>query len=931
MLPDNLSGSYKRYKEDTNVFATWLSNTARVCGYKQDVAHKPSVTQATTNRQHPVGQAPSARLKGKARKEAKAAVSASKSTSTASASPTIKSAVGTREIIVQAALIADSKKPPIAVPVVIQGVLRRAIQARKRCTAWFQKAASEYKSPEQERSNAAHEHFITVLERASEILEPCFEHSKSHQTVPSQPKKTSSNATSTKPATYIRNLFESLDVEDANDHELDICVSEAITVVPKSLPTAPTKSQAVEVFELDIGTNADLQFIIFCFYEDLHAMEKFLKQTWQKSADGEIDLATAALTTNVALELIRNAEEDIKAHIPNFNHVGSSYDAITSIIHPVPPISLDIYESSAPLSSSPIEEFVYRSTFLSVFKSAATLHYQDGSAAVLSLASFNLMMGATPSQDGQLEENDMILSLFLLELGHKILISTGREVIEKARNIGHLEKLPSTATEYFPFEDELSKSLQSAMFTRRITVHAVFGASLLLEIHKILGTRTENAYEQLRKRGAEAQSAFGIPFKKTGSEWITTVRRNPCELSGDELIKIWRNQEAAAHALGVSFRIRCVVQHNNLVAGKQRNADFDELNAKKLQRPGHPSFLETLGIDVDRVNPSKDAEFFHKHNPIYCGMEILTILVGTEKAGVDLSNADYSVMSVAHLYNALQQKNLLQGRWHAMDKLINTHMKALFTGSLPTNTEQIIRRFFLCIKTPVASFATAGKGGIPNWGSILNNLGVILKPTDVSAHIERYLEGTDSAKKLLFNIQKELHHESSATKRGVSYLEMLTELRDAMPRSISQIELDLISLTRKCTKLLVTIREVEKAKLGIENVYHGTECAELWSKCNLATAMEILADGCLAFDTKSKKGLKQDSNAAKQKLTLDNSRLSIAAEVMQEFLAEANSRVEVEPFDVLAATKVPNLEAMAAKIPKCFQKIFSGIDGYLPK
>jgi hypothetical protein len=129
-------------------------------------------------------------------------------------------------------------------------------------------------------------------------------------------------------------------------------------------------------------------------------------------------------------------------------------------------------------------------------------------------------------------------------------------------------------------------------------------------------------------------------------------------------------------------------------------------------------------------------------------MEILTTLLGTEKAGVDLSNADYSVMAVAHLYNALQQKNLLRGRWHAMDRLINTHVKTLFTGSLPTDNKQILRRFFLCIKTPAASFATDRKGGRPNWGSILDKLGDVLKPTDVSAHLERYLEGTDSAKKI---------------------------------------------------------------------------------------------------------------------------------------------------------------------------------------
>jgi len=42
MLPSVLSGSYVRYKEDTTIFATWLSETAETCGYKL-----PEVTTGT--------------------------------------------------------------------------------------------------------------------------------------------------------------------------------------------------------------------------------------------------------------------------------------------------------------------------------------------------------------------------------------------------------------------------------------------------------------------------------------------------------------------------------------------------------------------------------------------------------------------------------------------------------------------------------------------------------------------------------------------------------------------------------------------------------------------------------------------------------------------------------------------------------------------
>ena len=65
MLPEILAGSYIRYKEDTNVFTTWLSQAAVACGYKpaQREQHKKKPAHQQTLSANP-------RLKGKARKEA---------------------------------------------------------------------------------------------------------------------------------------------------------------------------------------------------------------------------------------------------------------------------------------------------------------------------------------------------------------------------------------------------------------------------------------------------------------------------------------------------------------------------------------------------------------------------------------------------------------------------------------------------------------------------------------------------------------------------------------------------------------------------------------------------------------------------------------------------------------------------------------------
>lgn len=225
MMPEILSDSYTRYKEDTNVFATWLTNTARLCGYDQS-----DVSQSIKSSEQPPNKLPTAstRLKGNARKEAK-------TDKTFSTAPTPLSSyrhtIPTREIIIQAGLVAGFRKPVVKVPLAIQGVLRRAINARKRCTVWFQQMTTVGSEEDYTAANSSHEHFISILERAQEILEPRFE-----KATPTATNIKKGNATDiTAPMT---NRFMRLEVEDTTDHDLDIDLSQAAVSTIGFAPTA---------------------------------------------------------------------------------------------------------------------------------------------------------------------------------------------------------------------------------------------------------------------------------------------------------------------------------------------------------------------------------------------------------------------------------------------------------------------------------------------------------------------------------------------------------------------------------------------------------------------------------------------------------------------------------------------------------------------
>jgi hypothetical protein len=65
MTPEVLAGSYRRYKDDTAVFTTWLSNRVKACGFT------PATKPQTSSKEN-VSEAPKAlKLKGRERKLAR--------------------------------------------------------------------------------------------------------------------------------------------------------------------------------------------------------------------------------------------------------------------------------------------------------------------------------------------------------------------------------------------------------------------------------------------------------------------------------------------------------------------------------------------------------------------------------------------------------------------------------------------------------------------------------------------------------------------------------------------------------------------------------------------------------------------------------------------------------------------------------------------
>ena len=274
MLPEFLAGSYRRYKEDTTLFITWLAKAAASSGYKPDAAKRPKSEQPkpsnapARNESSESSKAaivesnlpPSGRLKGKERKAAKdAAHKANKPIIEAPESPTpstVKYTITTGELLRQAeAVTKTAENARVKMPASLRAVVERAIRARQRCSEWFRKS-----DVQNQYADKQHTHFIEVLEQSLRILEPCVE---AKDSIPKQQKQGEPPVGRTASVT---NRFAALKVEESPDIDPEE-VSEVAAAVHVATKTKSSKgAPEIAVYELEDEDkfDEDLAFLIFC-------------------------------------------------------------------------------------------------------------------------------------------------------------------------------------------------------------------------------------------------------------------------------------------------------------------------------------------------------------------------------------------------------------------------------------------------------------------------------------------------------------------------------------------------------------------------------------------------------------------------------------------------------------------------------------------
>ena len=882
MLPEILAGSYIRYKEDTNVFTTWLSQAAVACGYKP--AQREQYKQWPAEQQTPTI---TPRLKGKARKEAKAAAAESKKLSDDFEAPrtTVKYNITTQELLNQAEAVANCKKAAVKVPDSVVRIVQRAIGARKRCASWFQKTGIL----SEEGSTNTHLHFVATLERALSTLRPDLQLSEM-----ASPVKGSS-PTTTASIEELKNRFSVLGLEETGD-DFDPAAAEAATniIVAKK---SPAKDCVVEIYELEDQSDIEHAFIIFCFFEDLHRLQEFLQETWKEYKTSNCDLTVASVTTNLAFNLVRRAEDELIANLdPKRYSKPDSYRALSKTIFYEDSFARgenpeEKLASNESLRLTPFDDFIYLPTARTLLNFRRMMKLEIDYPQPMPPFRFNYI--SRPEllelpETKKAEREHLLLSQLLMDSSLNDVIKPG---LEKQRD------------RESPPEDEFSDGLLKLRKDGEVSAWIVFASRVVLDINDILGEDIKRGYRELRQAGAAATKTLDLQTE--GNELVPggglCWHINDVRFAEDvhEFAEFWI-KEAPLPSVKAMFAATQKPEDEPLEFHQLPQEIQDRLRAQGIHNDDvsaeHKANAKRM--DLSPIKPAEDPAFIFNCNPLYCGSLAFNIAIDMEIAGIKLANHHLTIFAVAHLYNALQQTKVVQGKWPELDQIIELHIGQLFAGKLPTKPSECHTRLSVRMGASASDFArnrrtTTRPQGLTGKGIKHLPKFAISNTTQMLSDYSRHKEApAKSLARIEAAIQEHTKVNSGPTRklirRHLTPLQFLMHVRAWLPQVVQDARVDYIRMVRTCHRLLIRVKKRIHQRLEyiypkVDNGYSNDYGLLFMVASILYQAAEMNYVKEQVFKARELGDLPEDPY------------LEVAGEVMQEFLDKHGASDGVTP------------------------------------
>lgn len=612
-----------------------------------------------------------------------------------------------------------------------------------------------------------------------------------------------------------------MEVEDVDD-------SFTISPTEVALAIRPTRGTTATDDDLDVFVLVEEQasenaFAVWSFFADCHRVQDSIRQVWKDCVSGETPPVVATAVTQSAVSMIRRAEQDLLSFLfsQDLETTDQSYiSLITWLMMPKHLATGTVPFNARGVDVSPFDDFIYLPVARILWKyiEMASLTKRPIGQWPPPIMPLRLNYISEPEkadtpEHKKLQDDDVLLSQLLLELQ---LPDRMAESLKEGKANKESSDLFGPIN-----EDIFWKTMRPVWMKgdKHVSATIVVTAQIMLDIHHACGSNLPRVHKHLQYVHKYAQESF--EFSSDGRGRLSTGGIN------------WFNKDvnivARSHYTMQRIERPAIPVIKTLTLQLfPEGKHYDPANAPPEIKARYGGELGKVSLDGNSppppevkaaiakvmtgfIRPAPADDFSATHNPLFCGGQMLKLLLVYSEAGLALENHHRSIFVTAHLYNAARQLNMLDEPWPVMDRVIELHKKAIFADAIPTKTVDIAGRleYRLQLWRRSGQMREDGKSSLKEPVSV-QTLRLMLEENPSASskalwQIERKAEQQeDSAMSLVGETSNALtvgHHQDTAS-------QYIARLQRTFTSVLDDISIDYIRLTKRCTILLQRFRDM---------------------------------------------------------------------------------------------------------------------------
>jgi len=525
----------------------------------------------------------------------------------------------------------------IPFPHSVEAIFDRVINGRKAVNE------SHTSLPKRRRNVAkdkSHEYFIAIVERAYDKLKPYVtvrpRKGKRGGAVPNAPEST---------GVTVENSFEGLTVEDATEPP-DTGEAERTEEIEEEPPNVPP----VQVERSQDELEDEFHFQIKLLLTELHKIQHVIIHMWESYREGKVDVVVPSLATNIAIDLVRQAEAEFEDAVAR----PKKYPASKYPVWTLPAVAY--WCQARQFDANPIEELVKPGlTHSGILEPTGT----DGPAGTEDIYFHSVFCG--------LRQHLGALVMFPGSIQEPMIGEMRRNFKWPEKMFRTIELMPQyqvaiNTWDYLPVcrHDEISAGIERMVNNpKEIPLWATFGVSLFLDIKSALGRKMSRPFYEIQEHVKEWEQR------------ISTDKNSETSYTADKDV---RGEIAELVHKHLKFAAT--------VDGFENHTLHNERGIKSTVSTTTAGFWRPF---------QKEKFFFLKRHPVRCGLMKHHLYSRLHELRFKGKQDMKEVTWLAHLYVAGKLLQPQEPLWPDMELAIYRQgIDHLFGGALPTTFSECL-------------------------------------------------------------------------------------------------------------------------------------------------------------------------------------------------------------------------------------------------